>query len=166
MTIKKQLLLLRHARAEWPPGQKTDDLKKPLNPLGEKQVPAMGLILRDRDIQPDAIISSPANRAITTARIIAEYLGFPKSQIKEDQRIYENTLNDLLSVIEEIDDEKKCVMIVGHNPALSLLAGTLCLNNPSELSTCSVCHVEIETDAWKNIAALQGSCSIYQVPEA
>ena len=160
-----KLLLLRHARAEWPPGQKTDDLTKPLNALGEKQAPAMGNILREHNIKPDLILSSPANRAITTARIIAEYLSYPKSQIQQDQRIYDNTLSDLQAVIEEIDSEKKCVIIVGHNPALSLLAATLCNNAPTELANCEVCQIELEYPDWQKVIFGHGNCVMFHPPE-
>ena len=48
----------------------------------------MGRILRDESVMFDQIISSPAKRAITTARTIASEMGYSEDNIADERRFY------------------------------------------------------------------------------
>ena len=62
---------------------------RPLNNRGLKTAPEMGKRLVDDGYQVDSIISSPAIRAITTAKIIAKEIGFSEQEIQQDPEIYD-----------------------------------------------------------------------------
>lgn len=53
------------------------DFDRPLNSRGKQNAPLMGNILKDRNIFPDLILSSPAKRAKKTAKIIANMIEYP-----------------------------------------------------------------------------------------
>ena len=72
----KRLVLIRHAKSSWKnPGLR--DFDRPLNKRGKADAPEMGRRLAQRSLMPDRLLSSPAKRAIRTAEIIADAIGFP-----------------------------------------------------------------------------------------
>ena len=68
--IIKKLYIIRHAKSDWS-DDTLKDFDRPLNKRGLKNAPFMGSLLKNKNINPDLILSSPALRAITTAEIIA-----------------------------------------------------------------------------------------------
>ena len=71
----KKLFLIRHAKSSWE-DLRLDDFDRPLNKRGEKDAPFMAELLKEKNIIPDLIISSPSLRTKLTAEIIAEKIGF------------------------------------------------------------------------------------------
>ena len=57
----KKLFIIRHAKSDWQDST-LDDYDRPLNKKGEKNAPFMGQLLKEKNIKPDIIISSPAKR--------------------------------------------------------------------------------------------------------
>ena len=64
----KTLYLIRHAKSSWDDSTLTD-FERPLNERGINDAPKMGKLLKEKNIIPELLISSPANRAISTAKI-------------------------------------------------------------------------------------------------
>jgi phosphohistidine phosphatase len=112
----KTLYLVRHAKSSWK-YPNLDDFERPLNKRGRKNAPFMGTILKKLKVAPDLLISSPANRAAITARIIAAKINYPLEKIRYRESIYEFSEDALIHVIKQIDDSVNKAMIVGHNPA-------------------------------------------------
>ena len=84
----KTLYLVRHAKSSWK-YPNLDDFERPLNKRGRKNAPFMGKVLKELKVSPDLIISSPANRAAMTARIIAGKINYPLENILYSETIYE-----------------------------------------------------------------------------
>lgn len=146
----KTLYLLRHAKSSWSLPS-LDDFDRPLNNRGIRAAPFMGEILLKKKISPELIISSPALRAITTAKIIAEKLKYPVSNIKKDKNIYEASALDLLSVIKHANDKLQSLMIVGHNPGMTDLINLISDNRLDNLPTAGIVCLKKEIDNWKEI---------------
>lgn len=89
------------------------DFDRPLNDRGNENAPFMGKLLKKEKIFPDLIISSPAKRAITTARKIADEIDYPKNKIIEEPKIYEAHVKTLLQIVNSLDDEIKTVFLFG-----------------------------------------------------
>jgi phosphohistidine phosphatase len=115
--MSRELLIVRHGKSDW--SVEASDIDRPLKKRGKKAATRLGKWLRQQHIQPDVIISSPATRAITTARLVCEAIRV--DHIVEDERIYETSLSDLLLVLADIPAEKSRAMLVGHNPGLESL---------------------------------------------
>ena len=114
----KVLILIRHAKSSWKnPG--IPDRARPLNKRGKRDAPAMGERLAERGIEVDRVISSPATRALATAEVITEEIGFPWDEIIVDERLYHADKFEMLEVVQGLDDHLDCVMCFGHNPGLS-----------------------------------------------
>jgi phosphohistidine phosphatase len=121
-TGQRRLLLLRHGKAESPAG--VSDRDRPLAKRGRRQSEYAGAECRRLGLMPDLVVASPALRARQTSDAFAEGLeGTPETDV--DPRVYANTVDDLLAVVDELPDETRTVLLVGHNPSLDDLARTL-----------------------------------------
>ena len=85
----------------------------------------MGKRLAKRGVKPDLLVSSPALRALTTAQLIAEEIGYKRKDIVVDDRLYASSADELLAVIRALDKKLDRVMLVGHNPEFADLAHRL-----------------------------------------
>jgi phosphohistidine phosphatase len=160
----KTLYLVRHAKSSWKyPG--LDDFERPLNKRGRKNAPFMGKILNKLKVRPDLIISSPANRAAMTARIIAAAINYPLENIVYSETIYDFSEDALVHVIKKIDASVNSAMVVGHNPATNGLANYIGDQPISNIPTCGVCCVELDISSWSNIGKNCGKISFFEYPK-
>lgn len=125
----------------------------------------MGTVLAKLKIKPDLIISSPANRAAMTARVIAAAIDYPLEDIQYSEAIYEFGENALLEVVKQIDDAVQEAMIVGHNPAINGLANYIGDQPISNIPTCGVFCAALEISSWKDIDAHCGKMKFFEFPK-
>lgn len=121
--MNKELLLLRHGKSDW--DTDTSDFNRPLNKRGKINAQQMGKWLNEQQLLPDLIISSPANRALSTAKIVCETMSIPIHTIKTDDLIYEANLADLRLALLQIPGTVQQLLLVGHNPGLEYLLSYL-----------------------------------------
>ena len=121
----KLLTLVRHAQAE-DHSADNSDFSRILTGKGIKQSASAGTFIRENNIVPDLILSSPAPRALQTAEIICSEFSYTIDQIKTDMRIYQGDENTLLDLICETPAEINHLLICGHNPSLHLLSNIIC----------------------------------------
>jgi phosphohistidine phosphatase len=100
----------------------------------------------------DFLLTSPANRAITTAGYFKRRLGLSESQWDTNRKIYEASTERLLEILQHLDDRNDRVMLVGHNPGLSSLVQVL-TGSWVVMSTCSIAEIEIPYDSWNMLSA-------------
>ena len=160
----KTLYLVRHAKSSWK-YPKLDDFERPLNKRGRKNAPFMGSLLNELNIAPDLVISSPANRAAMTARIIAAALDYPLEDIRYNEAIYEFGERALIDVVKEIDDAVNQAMVVGHNPATNGLANYIGDQPIGNIPTCGVFCVELDIASWTDIKAHCGKVKFFEYPK-
>ena len=110
----------------------------------------MGKRLVKRDAKPDLLISSPALRALTTAQLIAEEVGYKRKDIVVDNRLYASGPDDLLAVIRALDKKLDRVMLVGHNPEFTDLAHRLS-SEIIDMPTSAVAEFDFDTKAWSDV---------------
>ncbi len=87
-----KIYLIRHGETVWnSEGRYQGQLNSPLTKKGEEQAKANGekLLKYLKDIDEFVFYSSPLDRASTTAKIIADVIGFNKENIIFDKRIQE-----------------------------------------------------------------------------
>ena len=152
--MKTELLILRHGKSDW--SVATDDFHRPLKQRGVKGARKIGAWIRTHDLQPGLVLSSPAERAIATARECCHNMGVTVSAIVEDERIYEADPTELLRVLRECPADARRVMLVGHNPGLEDLLLQLAAERveiPADgklLPTATLAHLQIDT-AWSHL---------------
>ena len=160
----KTLYLVRHAKSSWK-YPRLDDFERPLNKRGRKNAPLMGSILKKLNVSPDLIVSSPANRAAMTARIIAAALDYPLEDIRYSEAIYEFGEKALIDVVKKIDDSVNQAMVVGHNPATNGLANYIGDQPVGNIPTSGVFCVELDIVSWSNIKAHCGKVKFFEYPK-
>lgn len=95
------------------------------------------------------ILSSPAVRAWTTAKIVAHEIGYPIEFLQREDRLYHASTRGLLRVIAEQDTGFNHIMVVGHNPGLTDFANHLSPGLTSNIPTCGFVAFEIDSEDWK-----------------
>ena len=123
IAMTRELLLLRHGKSDWNTG--VDDFYRPLKDRGICGAQRIGAWLAQRGIVPDHIITSPAQRALVTARHACKAMGNSDEEVQRDKRIYAAGIDELLAVLDDCPDSAGRVMLVGHNPGLEELLAWL-----------------------------------------
>ena len=94
----KNLYLTRHAKSSWGnPG--LADIDRPLNGRGKKAAPLMGKLISERGEKPELLISSPANRAFSTAKAFAKEMVYAETDIIVNRAIYGVGSQQLLNLV-------------------------------------------------------------------
>lgn len=160
----KKLFLIRHAKSSWKDNG-LSDFDRPLNKRGKRDAPFMGKILKEEGIKPDLIVTSPAKRACTTARMIARKLDYPKERINSDETIYEASPGELIKLINNIPIEYKVVMLVGHNPGLTQLSNLLTGKYLENIPTTGIVEINFDANFWKEISINTGKLKSFEYPK-
>ncbi len=144
----KTLTILRHAKSSWDePG--LVDFDRPLNGRGKRDAPEMGKRMKAAGIRPSLIISSPAKRAWSTAKLVAAEITYPKEFLQREPDLYHATTDRLFEVIARQDEGFNNLLLVGHNPGLTELSNKLVPGLTSNLPTAGLVSVLIDTDTWE-----------------
>lgn len=143
----KTLTLVRHAKSSWK-DTRIRDIDRPLSKRGERDAPRMGKRIAAAGIRPSLIISSPAVRAWTTAKLVAAEMAYPLEFLQREDELYLASLDDLLSVVAAQETGFNNLMLVGHNPGLTDFANFLSPGLTSNLPTAGVVSVQFDRDDW------------------
>lgn len=160
----KQLTLIRHANSDQHIG--LSDFERPLNIQGELTANAMGVILCKQPIIFDRLFSSPAKRALSTAKLICNAINFSEDEIAVDPRLYTFDDDALLRFIETLDERFDSVVIVGHNPALTLLLSELTGSSLNSLPPCAIVQIELAITDWIEIRSGCGRLLRLEFPQS
>lgn len=144
----KTLTLLRHAKSSWNSPSLADS-ERPLNDRGERDAPLMAERIHRAGIRPSLILSSPAVRAWTTAKVVARELHYPLEFLQREQDLYLASRDRILDIISHQDEGFNNIMVVGHNPGLTDVVNFLVPGLAGNLPTCGVVSVSITTDSWE-----------------
>lgn len=161
----KKLIVIRHAKSSWDIPD-LDDIERPLNKRGKKNAPEMGRRISERGIMPDLIISSPAKRALSTARRIAEELHFPKKAIVQEPIFYHDTMKDMIAVINAIPTDVNTLMVFGHNPMLTDMVNYLTGSDIFNIPTCGVAEMHFYLTDWAQVNKAKGKLTFFDYPKS
>ncbi len=147
----KSMYFVRHAKSSWT-NPSLDDIDRPLNERGLRDAPFMAQLLGGKGLKADRIISSPANRALTTASYFADALGIDRSEIEVNPRIYEAWSEDVLELVRRLPNSLNVVCIFGHNPTFTSIANMFSDSYLPNLPTCGVFRLDSEITAWDQLS--------------
>lgn len=125
--MPNELLILRHGKSDWE--SELNDFHRPLKDRGKRGAQRMGVWLAQHDLQPDYVVSSPAERAIVTAEKCCKAMGLGVDHIHADMRVYGAGTEMLVATLADCPDNAKRVLLVGHNPGLEDLLCWLSAEN-------------------------------------
>jgi len=144
--MAKTLYLLRHAKSSWK-DMTLRDFDRPLNKRGKRDAPFMAEKMLKKKIDPGIILSSPAKRARKTAKIFAKRLDVPL--ILED-RLYEAPIDTMRALITEAFKAHDEVILVGHNPELTMLNDLLSDKEILNIPTTGIVAIAFPDGTLKN----------------
>ena len=142
-----RLYIVRHGIAIDPTDPKSPaDPKRALTSEGVKKTGQAMRGLRALGVEPEAMLTSPYVRAVQTAELAAEALGFAADKIKRTDALLPGTPPaDLFRELAKLRADS--VMCFGHAPHLDLaIAHGLGLRSPiTELKKAGAACLELET---------------------
>lgn len=159
----KTLYLVRHAKSSRD-DPTLPDRDRPLEARGERDAAMMSKRWSHRHTQLDLILSSPAARALATAKAIAGGLDYKVKDIVVNDRLYAATADDLIAVIEELDDKLERVMLVGHNPGFTDLACRFS-SKITHMPTCARAEFTFDVKAWSGIGQARPARAAFDSPK-
>lgn len=116
----KRISLLRHAKAaDRTPAMK--DIDRPLTPRGRADAALIGDLLARSERRPDVALCSPAARTRETLDAVCARLDEPLHKIFDDE-IYNAAAGQLLAAIKALPEDRRHVLLVGHNPGVHQFA--------------------------------------------
>jgi phosphohistidine phosphatase len=154
MPEAKILYLVRHAKSSWNHPELTD-FERPLNKRGLHDAPEMGRRMKARGALPEIIICSPAARARETL----ERMALDVKNVVYDASVYSAAPGELLNTVRAIQNRYRSAMLIGHNPAMTLLAGSLSGQPIDNMPTCAVTTLRLHCEQWSNA----GSCAAERI---
>jgi len=160
--MNRYLYLVRHAQTHIGQHNISDKVRE-LTQEGVVQAQSLGKCLAEANHQMDVIISSNAERAKSTALLIASSINYPIDQIKFVEKIYSGVLDDHRNLIRNIPDTMYKVMMVGHYPTILELHNYLTHSNKPGLSTCELNVLEIK-DRWQELTEGGAKCMGNYIP--
>lgn len=135
--MSRQLLVMRHAKSAWPTG--VPDHHRPLARRGERDAVATGRLLAVRDLLPDHVVASPAQRTQETARRVLAAAG-STTAVTTEAELYDG---DAFQVLRELPERASRVLLVGHEPEVVELLRTLC-GADARVPTAALALLELE----------------------
>jgi len=164
----KKIYLVRHAKSSWD-SVEMDDFDRPLNERGEKDAPHTAKLLKHRNVVPDRMITSPANRALSTCLVFAKTLEFDKKSIKKETMLYHASPDILLEVLKSLpeykNDDSEVVFLFGHNPGITEFANNLLTVAIDNIPTCGVVAATLNIETWKEISFGCGQMDSFDYPK-
>jgi phosphohistidine phosphatase len=151
----KTLFLVRHAKAV-ARGPAINDIKRSLVQQGRADARILAKLMKSKGVRPDALYSSPANRALETAQVFAEALKQPVQSIVLDDAIYDEGAEGLFSLVRKFNDRHNSVMIFGHNPSLTDFAAFLVKGFDKNIPKSGAVCISFKAKHWSKIAEGQG----------
>lgn len=158
--MPKNLYLLRHSKAGQTNKKLLDDHERPLTKLGQDICPFIGAYLGDIERKLDLVLCSTALRARSTAEIAVKNMSLAKApRMEQVGKLYLASVDDIFSILHEVEDDINSVLLVGHNPGLhtfaQMISGKgdrkLFRDMKSNFPPASLASFELMCDSWLDL---------------
>lgn len=146
--VMKSLIVLRHGKSEHPGG--VADFDRSLAGRGTRDAVRVGEVLVERDLMPDLIVTSTANRAAATAQLVADGCNY-SGEIVPVSELYLPTQSAILATVRDIPEQHSRVVIVGHNPGFGIFASKFG-SDIDHFPTCAWAHLGFNVEFWGEVA--------------
>ncbi len=171
------LMLLRHAKSDWPKsdsGPKLEDHDRPLSERGRSDAPRMGKFIRAKKYEPALVICSTSTRTRQTWDLVGPELK-TEPKVQFERAVYLAPVQTLLSIIRAAPVVSS-LMLIGHNPGMESLARTLAAppkggkererleDMAKKYPTCTLAVLEFE-GSWRDVRPAAGRLVEFMRPK-
>lgn len=157
----KRLFLFRHGKSNWD-AEYGADHDRPLAERGQRAASLMGRYLAALDQVPDRVICSSAVRARETVRLAAK-AGKWSCPITITEELYDASPEQVLTLIRRCQDSLSSILLAGHEPTWSLLAGGLIGKAKVKFPTAAMARIDLAVASWKEAGFGKGVL-VWMVP--
>lgn len=161
----KTIILVRHAKSSWDDFSLRDE-ERPLTDRGKKNAAEMAKRLRKKDIDIDAILTSPAKRAKATADYFADEFDLPKKKFVVMPELYMAGYNAFVSSIRQAPRKADCIAVFSHNNGITEFANTLSATRIDHMPTCSVFAVKVDLKDWADFEPGNAEFYFFDYPKS
>jgi phosphohistidine phosphatase len=160
----KTLLFIRHAKSSWEsPNQK--DFDRPLNDRGHKDAPAMAKRMLAKQQMLDALLSSTATRAVTTANYFLNVYKELGTVLKTTPNLYHALPYNFYQEIALLNNNWNHVAIFAHNPGITEMVNSFGVATIDDMPTCGVFGVLANITDWKNFETCKKQFLFFDYPK-
>lgn len=145
----KTIILIRHAKSSWE--HDVNDHERPLKKRGFNDAELVSKGFKKRTISPDAIFSSPANRALSTCKIFMKNLDLDSEKLAIKEELYDFGGERVIHFLKNLSDDYKNVMIFGHNHAFTSICNIFGNRLIDNLPTSGLVVIDFDIDLWSNV---------------
>ena len=143
----KTLIMVRHAQSGIN-SVTNKDIDRTLDHRGRIDAADMAKILKKNKVTPDVFLSSPAQRAIETAKHFLKTFTIDKALLQIITQLYEPAISNFYSVVENISDHRDTAIIFSHNPGISEFVNDMVGSPAFNMPAGGMFAVNIHTDHW------------------
>jgi phosphohistidine phosphatase len=151
----RTIYLLRHAKSSWK-NEELADFERPLNGRGRKACEVLGRYIKTNQLEFDLVVCSTAVRTRETIDLVRQNAKL-QTEVRYDERIYEATASRLLEVVSQLENDRKNVVLVGHNPGMAEL---LYLLTGEQESFPTACFAKLNLKVSKWSEALENRATV------
>jgi phosphohistidine phosphatase len=142
-----ELFILRHGEAGKSLPTSPKEFQRPLTEVGHERIEEVGQSLKKWNVNFDKVLTSPLRRAKETAETVAKVLDIESRLEDSDNLKPEGNRTELYRTLSKMK-RQDTVLIVGHEPYLSILIGDIIAGNPNShisLKKGGLAKIDIET---------------------
>lgn len=171
-----RLLLLRHAKSDWPVSDEIDDHERPLSERGRRAAPQMADYMRAKGYEPALVLCSTARRTKETLKLLLP--SFKKApRIRYDRKLYLAEWPVLLAAVQKAPATASPLLLIGHNPGLEHLAIALALQPQTvaergraqrlaqKFPTAALAVIDFDATGWRSAKPGLGQLTDYVRPK-
>jgi phosphohistidine phosphatase len=163
MASEKKLFIIRHGKSSWE--DVVDDIDRPLTERGVHSSYDMAGRMAELENVPEIILSSPANRALHTAMIMARKWALPEEAIQIRYDLYLPEPEDIQRVLMLVPDEVRSVALFGHNPAFTEFANMYLKEQVENIPTAGVVILTFSSESWREIQSSGTVAEYFDFPK-
>jgi len=145
----KRIYLLRHAKSDWEAAYDTDH-DRPLNKRGRAAAQQMGRFLTTVEQAPDLVVTSTAVRARDTVEL-AMSAGSWECPVEVTRDLYAASPSAVMHLVQTYAGSHDRLLLVGHQPTWSELAGALIGGGQVKLPTAALARIDFDVDGWAEV---------------
>jgi phosphohistidine phosphatase len=160
----KTLLLIRHAKSGWN-DPSLSDFDRTLTERGKSDAKMMAKRVKEKSIEIDLFVSSPAKRAKKTAKIFMKGYEEKKKNLFLAPTLYEGSVKDFYETIKSVDDKEKVVAVFAHNPGITEFVNSLNCSRVNNMPTSAIVALKINTKHWRDFQEAEKEFLFFNYPK-
>jgi phosphohistidine phosphatase len=160
----KKIIFVRHGKAE-DPNPDFPDFERSLTNKGKSVSKMMAQKLKEKEIDPGILISSPAFRAIETAIIFARVFTIPPEKIIINSNLYFSIdQNSFMEILKTTEEDVDTITLFGHNPSFTELPELFSKESMDVLPKSGIICLSFRTKTWSGINRNTGNTDYFLKP--